>query len=75
MTINDLTGAIKTINEVKLAADGNPKYGYSDNFETFIMKMLCLTPQSYGARLQGFMIQRFGLKASDDKDRDRKSVV
>ena len=69
ITAADIRNALKVVNKVKAAADGCPKYGYRDDFNVFISKMLCLTPQSYGARLEGYMIKQFGLRPSDEKDK------
>ena len=65
---NDINLALLTIKKVRDFSNGNPRYGFNDDFDTFIMKMMCLTPQSYGARLQKYLIERFGFSSIPARD-------
>lgn len=65
----DVQETINNIAKIKKLAQNNPRYGFNDDFNTFINKMLCLTPQSYGMRLQRYFIEKFGftvLKAHEN---------
>jgi hypothetical protein len=68
LTCEEITTALRVLNEVRTESAGNPLYGFEDNFDDFVTKLLFLTPQSYGARLQAYLIKRFGLKPATSKD-------
>lgn len=59
--IDSIHAAFGVLTQVRKESVGSPRYGFDDSFDVFIMKMLCLTPQSYGCRLQSFLIERFCL--------------
>ena len=68
LTQEEIYAALKVLNAIRTESVGNPTYGFDDDFDAFITKLLFLTPQSYGARLQYFLIKRFGLSDKLSKD-------
>jgi hypothetical protein len=61
LKFEDIRNALDIIQEVREVASNDMEYGFKDDFDTFISKMLCLNPQSYGSRIQKYLISRFGL--------------
>lgn len=68
VTQEEISLALETMKRVRNLSKGNSRYGFNDDFDTFIMKMMCLTPQSYGARIQKYLIERFGFETIPPKD-------
>src|ERR1035437_7346137 len=68
LTRDEINVALLVLNSIRTESAGNPTYGFDDAFDDFITKLLFLTPQSYGARLQSFLIKRFRLNPPTSKD-------
>ena len=58
----ELDEALALIAEISKMANGNPGFGFDDPYDFFIKKMMCLTPQSYGARIQNYIAEKFNLQ-------------
>ena len=54
---SNINDAIEVINKVRKEATYDPEYGFDESFKNFMKKMLLLTPQSYGARIQNYIIK------------------
>jgi len=50
----------KAISKVRSEAYNDPEYGFDDDWQTFMSKMMLLTPQSQGARIQNYIIKTKG---------------
>lgn len=60
--------ALKTLNYIRLSADKDKEFGFSDEFNLFIKKMLFLNPQSYGSRIQNYVAKSFNLGVVNQKN-------
>jgi len=52
----------EAISKVRSEASNYPEYGFDDDWEAFMSKMMLLTPQSQGARIQNYIIKTKGWK-------------
>jgi hypothetical protein len=62
--------ALQILREIKEDSSKDSKYGFTDDWNTFIKKMQFLSPKSYGTRIQNRIIEKNSfekLGASDDK--------
>ena len=55
--------AIEILDNIRGAAIKNSKYGFDNDWITFIKKMRILTPQSSGARIQNYIFKTLGWEA------------
>ncbi len=75
---NQLEFALQILREIKEESSKDSKYGFNDDWSTFIKKMQFLSPKSFGTRIQNRIIEQNNFEkvnASDDKgdfERDGK---
>ncbi len=69
MTDIELNNFLNIFFELKTNSK-DPRYGFDDNWNTFIKKVLALSPKSYGTKIQNRIMEKNNLesvKASEDK--------
>jgi len=50
----------ENISRIRGEASNDPEYGFNDDWYTFMSKMMLLTPQSQGIRIQNYIIKKKG---------------
>lgn len=68
--------ALQILREIKEDSSKDSKYGFNDEWNTFIKKMQFLSPKSFGTRIQNRIIEKNDFEkvsASEDKGDFRKS--
>lgn len=69
-TDTELTVMLQALQIIREQSKGNPEYGFNDSFPLFLKAMCCLTPQSYGTRIQDrIRIELKGHKVSPQSNR------
>jgi len=69
MTDIELNNFLNIFYELKRNSK-DPRYGFNDNWNTFIKKVLALSPKSYGTKIQNRIMEKNNLesvKANEDK--------
>jgi len=69
MTNNALDDFLDIFYQLKRESN-DKRYGFDDNWKTFIKKIMFLSPKSYGTKIQNRIIEKNGLevvKANEDK--------
>jgi len=67
---NQIEIALQILREIKEDSSKNSKYGFNDDWNTFIKKMQFLSPKSFGTRIQNRIIEKNNFEkvsASEDK--------
>ena len=67
---NQIEIALQILREIKEESSKDSKYGFNDDWNTFIKKMQFLSPKSFGTRIQNRIIEKNSFEkvnASDDK--------
>jgi DNA-binding ferritin-like protein (Dps family) len=69
MTDIELNNFLNIFYKLKIDSK-DPRYGFNDNWNTFIKKVLALSPKSYGTKIQNRIMEKNNLqsvKANEDK--------
>lgn len=54
----EIEKALQILREIKENSSENPRYGFEDDWNTFIKKMQFLSPKSFGTRIQNRIIEK-----------------
>jgi hypothetical protein len=55
-------------NELRLETNGNAAWGFDEPWDLFVAKAYCLNPQSYGTRIQNYVMYHTGLDSVSNSE-------